>query len=167
MRCSDAIWEIVSEYCDTVFFVPGGQAAFLVDSLGQSGLKHISMLHEQGAGFAACGYAQATGKLGVCLTTSGPGATNAITPCWAAWADSIPVLFISGQANLNPNEDLRVRGVQSVDIISIVKPITKWAHQVRPNEIIASMTTVIVDAFQGRHGPCWLDIPLSVQAEEI
>src|SRR5512139_4102966 len=127
--CSDAIWQIVKQYTDTVYFVPGGGAAFLVDALGRSGLKHISALHEQGAGFMAIGHAMARNGLGVCLVTSGPGATNAITPCAAAWMDILPVLFISGQANLNPNEDLRVRGVQSVDIVSIVKDIIKMAAQ--------------------------------------
>src|SRR5512139_1886319 len=127
MKTSDAIFDILKRYTDVVFFVPGGGAAHLVDSLGKSDLKRVSALHEQGAAFMACGYAMQTGKLGVCLTTSGPGATNAITGCAAAWMDSIPVLFISGQANLNPNEDLRVRGVQSVDIIPMVKPVTKQA----------------------------------------
>src|SRR3972149_12218057 len=102
----------------------------LVDSLGKSGLQHISALHEQGAGFMALGYAQQRKGLGVCLVTSGPGATNALTPCAAAWMDSIPVLFVSGQAKSTPligDSGLRVRGVQEVDIISMVRPITKWS----------------------------------------
>src|SRR5512139_507514 len=120
MRAADAIFDILKDYVDTVFFVPGGQAAFLVDALGRSGLRAVSMLHEQGAAFAACGYAQARGGLGVCLTTSGPGAVNALAGCAAAWMDSIPVLFISGQANLHDDVNLRVRGVQSVDITNMV-----------------------------------------------
>lgn len=167
MRTADAIFDILKEYVDTVFFVPGGGAAFLVDALGKSGLRHVSMLHEQGAGFAALGYAQARNGLGVCLVTSGPGATNAITPCAAAWMDSVPVLFISGQSNLHPDENLRVRGVQAVDIISMVKPITKWAHQIRHREVYSSVTTAFIELHTGRRGPCWLDIPLNVQAEEI
>ena len=173
MRTADAIWQIISQYADTVFFVPGGQAAFLVDALGKSGLRHISMLHEQGAGFAACGYAQQRKGLGVCLTTSGPGATNAITPCAAAWMDSLPVLFISGQANLNPNVGLRVRGVQSVDIIPVVNPITKMA--VRTSKVLDEINDtpmvwlqmMIYACLHNRPGPCWLDIPLNAQAEEI
>src|SRR5512138_1628970 len=98
MKTSDAIFEILKQHVDTVFFVPGGGAMHLVDSLGKSGLKAVSCLHEQGAGFAAIGYAMSRNGLGVCLTTSGPGATNAVTPCAAAWMDSVPVLFISGQA---------------------------------------------------------------------
>ena len=171
MKTSDAIFDILKRYTDTIFFVPGGQAAHLVDSLGRSGLKRVSVLHEQGAGFMACGYAQQSGKLGVCLVTSGPGATNAITPCWAAWVDSIPVLFISGQANswtLIGDSGLRSRGVQEVDIISLVKPITKWAHRLTSDHIPSKwMISLIKCAFQNRPGPCWLDIPLDTQAEEI
>lgn len=168
-KTSDAIFDILRGYVDTVFFVPGGGAMHLVDSLGRSGLRHISMLHEQGAAVAACGYAQARNGLGVCLVTSGPGATNAITGCAAAWMDSLPVLFISGQSILNPNEDLRVRGVQMVDIIKIVKPITKYAIQLLPiltwnKEWIESLSGYCLS---GRPGPCWLDVPLDVQAEEI
>lgn len=168
MKTSDAIFEILKAYTDTVFFVPGGGAAFLVDALGRSGLRSVSALHEQGAGFMACGYAEATGKLGVCLVTSGPGATNAVTPCAAAWMDSVPVLFISGQSNLHPNTHLRVRGVQAVDIVSMVKPVTKAAriaHNAEDiNDYIKWLPGLCLD---GRRGPCWLDIPLNVQAEEI
>jgi len=170
MNTSDVIFDILKQYTDTVFFVPGGQAAFLVDALGRSGLKRVSALHEQGAGFMACGYAQYTGGLGVCLVTSGPGATNAITPCAAAWMDSLPVLFISGQANLNPNKDLRVRGVQAVDIVKMVKPITKmfWSCPAGDGIYIRNATkTMVGRCIDGRPGPCWLDVPLNVQAEEI
>jgi acetolactate synthase-1/2/3 large subunit len=168
MKTSDAIFDILRGYVDTVFFVPGGGAMHLVDSLGRSGLKHISMLHEQGAAFAACGYAQQRRGLGVCLVTSGPGATNAITGCAAAWMDSIPVLFISGQSNLNPNEALRVRGVQMVDIIPMVEHITKWCDQLLLKEnTVNYLNTMIRQCLEGRPGPCWLDVPLDVQAEEI
>jgi len=168
MKTSDAIFDILRGYVDTVFFVPGGGAMHLVDSLGRSGPKHISMLHEQGAAFAACGYAQQRRGLGVCLVTSGPGATNAITGCAAAWMDSIPVLFISGQSNLNPNETLRVRGVQMVDIIPMVKPITKYAwRKVADDYTRELMEDMIEQCLSRRQGPCWLDVPLDVQAEEI
>jgi acetolactate synthase-1/2/3 large subunit len=167
MKTSDAIWQVIAQYTDTVFFVPGGGAAFLVDALGRSGLKRVSALHEQGAGFMAIGYAEARGGLGVCLVTSGPGATNAVTPCAAAWMDSIPVLFISGQSNLNPNERLRVRGVQAVDIISMVQPITKAARQPEHGqEALGILNSMIWNCTNGRAGPCWLDVPLAVQAEE-
>ncbi len=172
MRAADAIFDILKQYVDTVFFVPGGGAAFLVDALGRSGLKRVSCLHEQGAGFAAIGYAMARGGLGVCLVTSGPGATNAITPCAAAWMDSVPVLFISGQARsdgLIGDTGLRTRGVQEVDTIALVKPITKglfrlvpqWEYNIKWAKRLAEI------CLSDRPGPCWLDVPLDVQAEEI
>jgi len=173
MKTSDAIFDILKQYTDTVFFVPGGGAMHLVDSLGKSGLAHISALHEQGAAFMACGYAQYAGRLGVCLTTTGPGATNAITGCAAAWMDSIPVLFISGQAKsdtLIGDTGLRVRGVQEVDIISMVRSITKRAirhYPGHPEEINIILSWLIRECHDNRPGPCWLDVPLDVQAEEI
>ncbi len=173
MKTSDAIFDILKQYVDTVFFVPGGGAAFLVDALGRSGLRHVSCLHEQGGGFAAIGYAMARGGLGVCLVTSGPGATNAITPCAAAWMDSVPVLFISGQArsdSLIGNTGLRTRGVQEVDTIALVKPITKYAYRFNHyNYLIYKdiITGAAKECLLGRPGPCWLDVPLDVQAEEI
>src|SRR3990167_8000865 len=171
MRTVDAIWEIVKKYTDVVFYVPGGQAAFLVDALGWSGLRHISMLHEQGAAFAACGYAQQCNGLGVCLVTSGPGATNAITGCAAAWMDSLGVLFISGQANswsLIGDSGLRVRGVQEVDIIPMVKPITKSAHRTMLSRYtIINLQIAIAACLDSRRGPAWLDVPLDIQAREV
>ena len=176
MRASDVIFDILKQYVDTVFFVSGGQAAFLVDSLGRSGLRYVACLHEQGAGFAALGYAMQRGGLGVCLVTSGPGATNALTPCAAAWMDSVPVLFISGQArsdSLIGDTGLRTRGIQEVDIISMVRPVTKRAYQlVFANHIISGdirddIWELANLCLEGRPGPCWIDIPLDQQSEEL
>src|SRR5271157_3243089 len=128
MRVADAIFERLKQETDTVYFVPGGGAMFLVDALGRSGLKHVAMIHEVGAGCAALGHAMFTGRLGVCLVTSGPGATNVITACAAAWMDSVPLLIISGQAKsetLIGNTGLRTRGVQEIDIIPTIKNITR------------------------------------------
>ena len=120
-RVADVIFEILKPHSDVVFMLPGGGAMYLVDALGQSGIPYVPMLHEQGAGMAACGYAGISGKLGVCLVTSGPGATNAITACAAAWCDSFPVLFISGQTSLNTfNPKVRTSGVQSVNIVPML-----------------------------------------------
>jgi acetolactate synthase-1/2/3 large subunit len=173
-KTSDAIFDILRRYTDVVFFVPGGQAAHLVDSLGKSGLRRVSALHEQGAAFMACGYAMATGKLGVCLTTSGPGAVNAIAGCAAAWMDSIPVLFISGQANswsLIGDTGLRVRGVQEVDIVPMVENIVKdWCRPVRTSGdkyIMIAVERMIKGCLSDRCGPAWLDVPLDLQAEEL
>jgi acetolactate synthase-1/2/3 large subunit len=171
VKTSDAIWDILKDYVDTVFFVPGGGAMHLVDSLGRSGLKHVSALHEQGAGFMACGYAQYRKGLGVCLVTTGPGATNAITPCAAAWMGSLPVLFISGQArsdSLIGDTGLRTRGVQEVDIIALVKPITKMhACVIDPKALFYNLPFLIEYLLSDRPGPGWIDIPLDKQAEVI
>ena len=174
MNTAEAVFDILKNYIDTVFFVPGGGSAYLVDALGRSGLKAVSCLHEQGAGFAALGYAQIRNGLGVCLVTSGPGATNAVTPCAAAWTDSVAVLFISGQARsdtLIGDSGLRTRGIQEVDIIPVVETITKRAYQMvkgdGKDDISKWLTDIIDDGLSGRRGPCWLSIPLDVQAEEI
>jgi len=169
MRVADKIFEQLKKEVDTVFYLPGGGSAYLVDALGMSGLQAVSCLNEQGAGFAAVGYAQHKG-FGVCLTTSGPGATNAITPCLAAWMDSVPVLFISGQVQIKwlAFPGMRSRGPQEADIISIVRPITKlvWQSLVAKN-IMETLEDLIYACKSGRPGPCWLDIPLDVQNADI
>jgi acetolactate synthase-1/2/3 large subunit len=168
MNVSEAIWSRLSRETDTVFMLPGGGAAFLVDALGRSGLNYIPMLHEQGCAYAAVAYGQLRG-LGVCCVTSGPGATNAITGCAAAWTDSAPVIFISGQANswsLVGNTGLRTRGVQEVDILPMVQPITKLAWRANGPAILGDLDNIISLAKGGRPGPVWLDIPLDVQSME-
>jgi len=171
MRIADAIFERLKQETDCVYFVPGGGAMFLCDALGRSGLKHVAMIHEAGAGFAALGHAMYTNRLGVCLVTSGPGSTNAITACAAAWMDSVPVLFLSGQSKtetLVGNTGLRTRGVQEVDIIPMVTPITKMAFQVPTGLIcMGTLNAMIGDCLRGRRGPAWLSIPLDIQGSEI
>lgn len=171
MRVADRVWQVVKAAgVEVVFYVPGGGAAFLVDALGRSGLRCVSMLHEQGAGWAALAYGQLKG-LGVVLATSGPGATNCLTPCAAAWVDSAPLLVISGQ----PNSDtlvtcpgMRTRGVQEVDIIPVVKPITKEAKQpMTGRDALVCLDHMIELAKDGRKGPVWLSVPLDVSAEVI
>jgi acetolactate synthase-1/2/3 large subunit len=170
MRISDKVWKIVGEYIDTVFYLPGGGAMFLVDSLGSSGLRCIPCLHEQGVGFAALGYAQYNKKIGVALVTSGPGSTNIITPVAAAWMDSIPLLIISGQAPtyaLVGDTGLRTRGSQEIDIIKIIKPITKCATRpMKGSDVINQLKEGIMKCQKDRPGPVWIDIPLDVQCEE-
>jgi acetolactate synthase-1/2/3 large subunit len=171
MRVADKIFQIISKYANTVFFLPGGGSMVLNDALGQSGLNRVSCLHEQGAGFAAIGYAMEHDGLGVCLTTSGPGATNAVTACAAAWTDSVPVLFISGQtktSTLLNGTGLRSRGNQEVDIISMVRGITKVSKQVLTAEAaIEALEFMIKECLDGRRGPAWLDCPLDVTALEV
>lgn len=167
MRVAEMIFQKLSRAVDTVFYLPGGGSCFLVDALGQSGLRAVCCLHEQGAGFAAVGYAMHHG-LGVCLTTSGPGATNAITPCLAAWVDSVPVIFISGQVQTRWLADgQRSKGVQEGPTVEMVEPITKAAALARnAQQALYWIDKMLVIAREGRPGPCWLDVPQDVQAAE-
>jgi len=172
MRVADAIFKRLEKETDVVFFIAGGSCMFLVDALGRSNLRRVSAIHEQGAGAMALGYAMASGRLGVCLTISGPGATNAITPCLAAWTDSAPVLFISGQARtetLGGGDGLRTHGLQPGDIISMVKPITKVAYQPMSSgqDCMMALEHMISECLSGRRGPCWLSVPQDIQAAAI
>jgi acetolactate synthase-1/2/3 large subunit len=170
MNVSDEIWARLKSEVGVVFFLPGGGCAYLVDALGRSGIKYVSCLHEAGAGFAAVGYAQHHG-FGVCLTTSGPGATNAITPCLAAWMDSVPVLFISGQVQTKwlMMAGMRSRGTQEADIISIVKPITKRAFRASAlgKDLSHIIDRMIFEAKNGRPGPVWLDVEMNIQVADV
>jgi acetolactate synthase-1/2/3 large subunit len=165
MRIADWIFAKLKEEVDTVFYLPGGGCGVLVDALGQSGLRAVACLHEQGAGYAALGYAQHHG-FGVCLVTSGPGATNAITPCLAAWVDSVPVMFISGQVMLEQiaTPGMRCKGPQEAPTIEMVTPITKLAALVRGERSAKHWVEQgIYQARVRRKGPVWLDVPLDVQ----
>lgn len=145
----------------------------LNDSLGaRAGITGITNHHEQASAIAAEAYARVTGGLGVCMVTAGPGGTNAVTGVAAAWQDSTPCLFLSGQvkrADLCGTESgLRQKGVQEIDIVSIVKPITKYAVTILdPNSIRFHLEKAIYLATSGRAGPVWLDFPLDVQAAEV
>ena len=148
----------------------------LCDSAGHTdGITPINCMHEQAAAFAAEAYAQFKG-LAVCLVTSGPGGTNAITGCASAWCNSMPVLFLSGQVNTYQlkTPEQRFNGVQELDIISMVKSITKKSVILnRPEEIRTKdhtddvLSGLIKTAQTPRQGPVWLDIPLDVQSIEI
>lgn len=171
MRLSDSIFARLKQETDYIFMVPGGAAMFLVDALGRSGIPHVSALHEQGAGAMALGYAMASGKLGVVLTISGAGAVNAMTPCLAAWSDSVPMLFISGQTStsLLKGNGLRTHGLQPADIIPMVKPITKIAYQPETSghDCLMALDAMIKLCLSGRRGPAWLSIPLDIQSAEV
>jgi acetolactate synthase-1/2/3 large subunit len=170
MKCSDWIMQfLVKQGVRHVFVLPGGLAMYLVDSLGSNKeLTYVPMLHEQAAGFAAEGYSGFAG-LGVCLVTSGPGGTNAISAVASAWVNSSPVLFISGQVAKQDlkSEDQRFNGVQEIDIISIVQPITKYARRLMDaDNAMQTFGLAVHEAISQRNGPVWLDIPLDVQAQE-
>jgi acetolactate synthase I/II/III large subunit len=155
-----------------VFFLPGGGSMHLVDSLGRSeGLEPVLMLHEQAATIAAEAYARVTGNLGVAVVTTGPGGTNALTGVAGAWIESTPMLVVSGQvkrADLMGDKGVRQLGVQEVDIVSIVSPITKFARLVTDAlGVRAVVEEALHVARHGRPGPVWLDVPLDVQAADI
>lgn len=172
IKVSDYIFQFMERkgICH-IFMLPGGGAMHLVDSLGKSGIEYICCLHEQAAAIAAEAYGQHTNDIGVVLTTSGPGATNAITGVAAGWIDSTPMFLISGQAkrsDLVGNTGVRQIGSQEVQIIDMVKPITKYAVQVmEPEEIRYHMERAYEEATTGRPGPVWLSIPLDVQAAMV
>lgn len=155
-----------------VFYVSGGGAMHLNDSLGRNErMEGVCMLHEQGASIAAEAYARISENYGVCLVTSGPGGTNAVTGVAGAYYDSTPVIFISGQVkrdDLVRDQGIRQFGIQETDILSIVKSVTKYAVQIQnPEEIRFEMEKAAAIAREGRPGPVWVDIPLDIQASQI
>jgi acetolactate synthase-1/2/3 large subunit len=169
MNVSDAIWARLKQEVDVVFYLPGGGCGPLVNSLGMSGIQSVCCLAEQGAGFAAVAYAQHKG-FAVCLVTSGPGVTNALTPCLAAWVDSTACLFISGQVMRRwlAFDGMRSRGTQEAPTISLVQSITKFCIQPEEvSEVMPSLESLIEIAKEGRGGPTWLDLCMDLQGAEL
>jgi acetolactate synthase I/II/III large subunit len=178
MKLSDYVVRFVAEQgVKHVFLVTGGGAMHLNHSLAcETAIEPVCNSHEQASAICAEGYAKATNHLGVCMVTTGPGGTNAVTGVAGAWLDSTPMLIISGQVK-RPDRmfdkdgrplGMRQLGVQEVDIVSIVKPITKYAVTVlEPNDIRYHLEKAVYLAFHGRPGPVWIDIPLDVQASPI
>lgn len=173
MRLSDYVMAFLAQRgVRHVFMLPGGGCMHLVDALGRSEqLEYIACLHEQASSIAAESYAQHTGGLGAVLVTTGPGGTNTVTGLAAAWIDSTPVLFLSGQVKRSDRigtSGVRQMGSQEVDIVPVVTPLTKYAVTVRePSEIRFVLEKAYHLAMHGRRGPVWIDIPLDVQAAEI
>ncbi|MBF0440420.1 MAG: thiamine pyrophosphate-binding protein [Oligoflexales bacterium] len=169
IKVSDFVFDFLAQKgIRHVFFLPGGGCMHLVDSLGKcKKIDSICMLHEQAVSVAAQSYAMHTENLGVGLVTTGPGGTNTITGVSAAWIDSIPCLFISGQVkrpDLMKGKGIRQLGIQEVDIVSIVQSITKYATTVMDPKLIKyNIEKACYLALNGRMGPVWLDIPLDVQ----
>ena len=154
---------LIEQGTDVVFGYPGGQVINIYDSLYkyQDELKHVLTAHEQGAAHAADGYARATGKVGVVIATSGPGATNLVTGIATAYLDSVPLVAITGNV---PNSTIGTDGFQEIDITGVTLPITKHNYFVGAIEDLAD---TIREAFQlaksGRPGPVLIDIPKDVQ----
>ncbi|HEX5392719.1 MAG TPA: thiamine pyrophosphate-binding protein [Rhodocyclaceae bacterium] len=173
MRVADYIMAAVAAAgVKHVFLLPGGGAMHLVDALGLNpDLTFVPNHHEQASVIAAEAYGRVAENLGVALVTTGPGATNAITGVTGAWIESTPLLVISGQvkrADRIGDRGVRQMGVQEVDIVSLVEPITKYAVTVDdPYQIRVHMDKALYLARHGRQGPVWIDVPLDVQASQI
>lgn len=175
MKLSDYVADfLVHQQVRHLFLLPGGGCMHLADSVGKRPeLDYVCCLHEQACAFAAEAVGEFAGELGCALVTAGPGGTNAVTGVACAWLESSPVLFISGQAkraDLITSRVLPVRsmGQQEVDIVAVVKPITKYAVTVLdPRNIRSILEEAVWHASQGRKGPVWVDIPLDVQAAVI
>ena len=173
VKLSDYVVEFVADLgVKHMFMLTGGGAMHLNDSVGACArIEYVCNLHEQAAAMAAETYGKVTGDVGVCMVTTGPGGTNAVTGVAGAWLDSTPALFISGQvkrADLKGESGVRQVGVQEVDIVSIVSPITKYAVTVlEPSEIRYHLEKAVHLARHGRPGPVWVDIPLDVQGAPI
>ncbi|MBF0315046.1 MAG: thiamine pyrophosphate-binding protein [Oligoflexia bacterium] len=155
-----------------IFFIVGGGNMHLADALGRNPkLQYVCCLNELNLSMAVEGYARYTNQMGVCVLTTGPSGTNAVTGVANAWVDSLPCLFISGQVNVADtilDTGLRQIGLQEINIIDIVKPITKYAAMVTdPNTIRMHLEKAIYLATSGRPGPVWLDIPLNIQGAMI
>jgi acetolactate synthase I/II/III large subunit len=166
MRAVDALMECLkAEGVDVVFGLPGGANLPTYDAFYDAGIRHILVRHEAGGGHAAEGYAKATGKVGVSLGTSGPGATNLVTPICDAMMDSVPVVFLTGQVR---TELLGTDGFQEADTIGITMPIVKHSFMIqRPTEIPRTIHEAFHLARTGRPGPVVVDIPQDLSRADI
>ena len=175
VKVSDFIARRLREFhgIDDVFMVTGGGAMHLNDSFGRY-MHYICCHHEQACAMAAEGYFRSSGRTAAVNITTGPGGLNCLSSLAGQWTDSIPVVYISGQVKYRTTLDycrsagiknLRQAGDQETDIISIVKPLTKYAVSInRPQDIKYHLDKAVYEAYNGRPGPVWLDIPLDVQS---
>jgi acetolactate synthase-1/2/3 large subunit len=166
MRAVDALMECLkAEGVDVVFGLPGGANLPTYDAFVNGGIRHILVRHEAGGGHATEGYAKATGKVGVAFATSGPGATNLITPITDAMMDSVPCVFITGQVR---TELLGTDGFQEADTIGITMPIVKHSFMIQhPSELPRAIHEAFHIARSGRPGPVLVDIPQDLSRAEI
>jgi acetolactate synthase-1/2/3 large subunit len=166
MRAVDAVMECLkAEGVDVVFGYPGGANLPTYDAFVDAGIRHVLVRHEAGGGHAATGYAKATGKVGVALGTSGPGATNLVTPIMDAMMDSVPVVFITGQVR---TELLGTDGFQEADIMGITMPAVKHSWMIQhPAEIPRVLHEAFHVARTGRPGPVVVDIPTDLSKADI
>lgn len=172
---ADLIADFIAERCcGTAFLVTGGACAFIVDAIGRNPkTEFVCFQHEQAAAMAADAIWRTTGKVGVTVATSGPGATNLVTGIACSWFDSIPSLHITGQVNQSESREylganVRQAGFQETDIASIVSSITKFAKKVESiEELVELLPKALNIATTGRMGPVLLDIPMNIQKAEV
>jgi acetolactate synthase-1/2/3 large subunit len=166
MRAVDAVMECLkAEGVDVVFGLPGGANIPTYDALYDAGIRHVLVRHEAGGGHAAQGYAKATGRVGVCFATSGPGATNVVTPIVDAMMDSCPTVFITGQVR---TDLLGTDGFQETDVIGITMPAVKHSFMIQhPNEVPRAIHEAFHLARTGRPGPVVVDIPVDLSRADI
>lgn len=173
VKVSDVIAEFLKERkIDTIFGIIGSANSHIFDSINKLGYTRIvNTHHEQAAVLAAGGYYRASGKLAAVVVTAGAGSTNAITGAASNWADSIPGVIISGQEPLQyikNHANLRMYGTQGLNIVEIVKTITKYAISITdPNSIQDELEKAFDITIKGRPGPCWIDVPFNIQSEMI
>src|SRR3989338_9307917 len=173
IKLSDYVIEFIERLgTENVFLISGGVCIHLIDSVGKAKkLKFVCNHHEQACAIAAEGYARTSGKIGACIVTTGPGGTNAVTGVMGAWLDSVPMLIVSGQIRretIGAGKKLRQLGDQEINIVDIVKPITKYAVMVKdPYDIRYHLEKAVYLATTGRQAPVWIDIPLDIQGSYI
>ena len=173
IKISDYIIEfLLSKNINKTFGYIGGAIAHIYHSIDKyKEMEIINCIHEQGAGFAAEGYARITGKSGVAFATSGPGATNLITPIGSCYFDSVPTMFITGQVNTYEykyDKPVRQIGFQETDIVSIIRPIVKYAVMVdKVEDIRYELEKAYYLSQEGRKGPVLVDIPMNIQRTEV
>ena len=166
MRAVDAIMECLkAEGVEVVFGLPGGANLPTYDAFVDAGIRHVLVRHEAGGGHAAEGYAKATGRVGVAFATSGPGATNIVTPIVDAMMDSVPMVVITGQVR---TDLIGTDGFQETDTLGITMPVVKHSYQIRsPLEIPRAIHEAFHVARTGRPGPVVVDIPVDLSRADI
>ncbi len=168
---ADLIADFIASKCHgTAFLVTGGACAFIVDAIGRHpSSTYVCFQHEQAAAMAADAVWRTTGKIGVTVATSGPGATNLITGIACSWFDSIPSIHFTGQVNQSESRDalkanVRQAGFQETDIVSMVSSITKFSKKIVDiQELVNTLPKILEYATEGRMGPVLLDVPMNVQ----
>lgn len=175
IRVADYVMQkLVEVGANKLFCVTGRGMLYLSDALAKcKDIEGIFVHHEQAGAYAAMAYSQISQKIGACMVSTGCASTNAITPILCAWQDDIPMIVISGQNKLNETTrytrlPIRTYGQQEADIVSLVKPITKYATMIiKAEDIVFEMEKALYMAMNGRKGPVWIDIPLDIQSAQI